>query len=103
MIMQSVESTSDRRLPTPDDFDFTIYPNPGNSHVEIRILTSTSAAIHLTVFDLLGCHVSDLADGMIHPGTHTYNLDVSSFPAGVYFVTGTRSGAPRVHKLLVLK
>lgn len=76
------------------------YPNPFNASLLIRYNLGSSAAIGLSVFDLLGRKVATLDRGMRGPGEHTVQWDAGQGVAsGVYFIrlqTGESASTRRV-------
>ena len=65
-----------------------VYPNPaGASAGAVVALTLADAAdVRVIVYDVLGHHIAELADGRLEAGIHRFRLDGSGLPAGLYFV-----------------
>ena len=61
-------------------------PNPAAGSVTIDLAVPQAGPAHLSVFDLLGREVAVAFSGSLAPGTHSYSVDVSDLPAGVYAV-----------------
>jgi hypothetical protein len=86
--------------------EFTLeqnYPNPFNPDTRIRFSLPVPSHAKLTVYNVLGRHVSTLADGYFEAGTHTVTWNAAGISSGVYFyrVETDRNTASR--KMLLLK
>jgi len=62
------------------------YPNPFNASTTITFTLHHAGHVTLTVYDLLGREVQQLADGVEAPGRHTRILSSDGFSSGVYVV-----------------
>lgn len=62
------------------------YPNPASSHLTLSFALPTTEAIRVSVYDLLGRHIATLTDALHPAGTHTLNVDATSWPSGMYVV-----------------
>ncbi|GEM_PF-4581308 len=63
---------------------FRIYPNPSNGLAILEMEREMEADGHLTISNYLG---QTLVDEDLPEGTEAYPLDLTGFPAGVYYVT----------------
>ncbi|MCX6181627.1 MAG: glycosyl hydrolase family 18 protein [Bacteroidetes bacterium] len=63
----------------------SIYPNPSNASSNIQLNLPTAANTTLTIYDNLGQVVEVINNAALGEGTHLYNLNASSYPAGIYF------------------
>ena len=79
------------------DFEVVIYPNPASASITIQVRASESAAVDISLVDVLGRIVritsADLATG----GSTEIRLHTADLPSGIYFVrTGisVNPGAP---------
>jgi hypothetical protein len=82
----------------PDDVqNLTIYPNPAEGHVNVR-LSQTIASGNMQLFDLQGrlMHSMELDEG-----TNYASLSLKNIPAGVYFLRLMADGAFFSKKLTV--
>ncbi|MFO8030507.1 MAG: T9SS type A sorting domain-containing protein [Cyclonatronaceae bacterium] len=79
------------------------YPNPFNP--ETRILWEMNAEQHLTlsVYDLLGQRVMQLADGVFQAGVHSVTFDATELSSGVYIYRLETGGTALNRKMTVLK
>jgi hypothetical protein len=63
-----------------------IYPNPAVTETEIVYNTTTSVPVNMKLIDLLGNElVSQRAQTFV--GLNKFKIDVSTLPAGVYYIT----------------
>ena len=72
----------------------SVYPNPANETSSVKVDIETKATTTLTVYDYLGREMDVLMNGELAAGNHIFNLNASSYPAGVYFCkmnSGTES------------
>jgi len=78
-------------------------PNPARGMARIRITLPVAMDIRLTVRDVAGRRVADLASGRLAAGTHTilWNSRASRARPGVYFADLRASGRPIVKRLVV--
>ena len=60
------------------------YPNPFRTSTTINYDILETAAVTLTVFDLLGREVKTLVQGQKPPGTHAVTFDATGLTPGVY-------------------
>jgi hypothetical protein len=65
------------------------FPNPFNPSTEIRFDLPEDAKVSLTVFDLLGRKVADLAFGEYKAGYHSATWDATGVASGVYLARFT--------------
>ncbi len=63
----------------------SIYPNPTSETSNIKINIPNLASVNLTIYDNFGREVEVLMNGPLSAGTHVFNLNAASFPAGLYF------------------
>ena len=63
-----------------------IYPNPAVTETEIVYNTTTSVPVNMKLIDLLGNElISQRAQSFV--GLNKFKVDVSTLPAGVYYIT----------------
>lgn len=79
------------------------YPNPFNASTNIRYELSSSSAVRLSVFDLLGREVSVLVNEWKERGIHTAALDASRLPTGTYFYRLSAGPFVETKRLLLLR
>ena len=77
-------------VPDPEDLiptEFSlkpVYPNPFNPSVKVSFDLPRTADVKLTVWDLAGRKIADLAEGSMPAGRHTIEWNASGSPAGLY-------------------
>lgn len=69
-----------------------VYPNPATVSTSISLNLSTEAPTELGLYDLLGRHISTIVSSDLERGLHTFSIDVSALPAGVYVVRAVIDG-----------
>ena len=98
------ETSAEGGLELPDRMELhQNYPNPFNP--ETRILWELNAEQHvtLTVYDLLGRKVAQLADGVHQAGVHSVTFDASALSSGVYIYRLEAGGTVLNRKMTVVK
>ncbi|HEY5564372.1 MAG TPA: DUF1501 domain-containing protein [Rhodothermia bacterium] len=75
---QASNEAPERHLP------LTNYPNPFGLSTTIAFSLERSESTRLSLFDVQGRHVVDLASGQMTPGRHTVHFDASNLPVGAY-------------------
>jgi hypothetical protein len=81
---------------------YDAYPNPFNPQITFRYQIETPNVVSLSVVDLLGRQVGQLADGKHESGEYQTSWNASALPSGVYFVV-LRSGNSFQTKKIVLQ
>ncbi|MBC7185801.1 MAG: hypothetical protein H5U38_02085 [Calditrichaeota bacterium] len=87
------------------------FPNPFNSSTRIRFLLPDEGKerhVRLKVYDLLGCEIATLVDGVLHPGEHSVlwdGLDACGTPvaSGVYVYLIERGGLRTSRRMVLLR
>lgn len=71
-----------------DDNDkLSIYPNPANTTLNVKMEIEQSADTKLKIFDLTGKVVKDLSKELVFENDgYKASLDISDLSAGIYFV-----------------
>jgi len=76
-----------------------VYPNPAASNVNFAFsLTKNADNAAIRISDVTGRTVYTQALGKVNAGDHTYNINVSSLNAGLYFIelnTGNQHGVSK--------
>ncbi len=60
------------------------YPNPFGPVTNIRFEIPHTSEVSLTVYDVMGREVANLADGFYGPGTHVVQFDGANLASGFY-------------------
>lgn len=109
-LMQVVTDVPEPGSPLPDGYVLgNNYPNPFNGYTVIEYRIPERSRVRLTVFDVHGNLVEELADALLEEGTHRIGFDASRVGSGMYLVAmharaadGGRSFRT-AKKLMVLK
>lgn len=80
-----------------EDTFFSLYPNPATHSIQV-IYESTDGKGNLAVSNLTG---QIIYQSMLPPTSTTTEIDVSTWPAGIYFLTLEREQGRVVRKLVV--
>lgn len=72
-----------------------IYPNPGTEYIRVRLMQNSSAAAIINVYDISGQLVMTAA------GSGEIQLDISSLPAGIYYLNTLQNGEVSGGKFIV--
>ena len=70
----------------PEEFIISTYPNPFNPICNIDLNLKIDQTIKITVSDVLGVQREIINQGFTKKGYHKFELDLSSFPSGTYFI-----------------
>jgi len=79
------------------------YPNPFNPTTTIRFTLQSGGNVNISVFDVLGRQVAQLADRRFAPGEHRISFDAESFPSGQYLLRMIAGGQVYTRKITLLK
>ena len=95
----SIEDSS----PLPDSAAlYQNYPNPFNPVTEIKFSLTTKSEIGLSVYNIAGELVADLAKGKFESGHHTLSFDASDLNSGIYFYRLQTDGRTIAAKRMLL-
>lgn len=79
------------------------YPNPFNPTTQIAFDVSTSGAVKLQVFDVMGRLVSTLVDDVVSVGVHTVAFNASNLTSGMYIYRLTSESTVQSMRMLLMK
>jgi hypothetical protein len=79
------------------------FPNPFNPTTQIAFDVPRASEVRLTVYDVQGRLVRDLAAGVLAAGHHTLAFDGAALPSGVYLYRLTAPGFSATAKMMLLK
>jgi hypothetical protein len=82
---------------------FGIAPNPFNAQTNIQFSLATKQFVTLTLFDMTGRRVKELARGEYDSGIHRVTFDGTNLATGIYFVRLNSATQITTQKLLLLK
>ena len=77
------------------------YPNPFNPSTKIVYTVAEAANINLTVYNILGQQVAQLANSFKNVGTYEVTFDAENLPSGLYLYT-LETGSTRITKKMTL-
>jgi hypothetical protein len=89
-------------IPTQHEL-FQNYPNPFNPVTKIKFAIAKAADVKLSVYNISGQKVAELANGMKQAGVHTVDFDGSRFNSGVYYYTLEVEGKSLTQKMILMK
>jgi hypothetical protein len=101
--MLSVRPIGPKTSPVRSANLFNNYPNPFNSQTTIVFDVQFTSNIRLSVYDLLGKHLSTIVDENYEPGKYKVNFDASNFSSGVYYYVLTEYNRRIAKKMLLIK
>lgn len=93
----------ERRIPAPQQFTLSVYPNPFNPTTTITFDLPKAMNAQLRIFDITGRTVTTLADEHFTTGTHQVTFDGSTYSSGVYFARLQTDNHQQTEKLILLK
>jgi hypothetical protein len=79
------------------------YPNPFNPVTKINYDIPKTAAVKLTVYDLLGREVKTLINELKNPGRYEVTFDGSNLSSGVYFYRINADAFSDIRKMVLIK
>ena len=77
------------------------FPNPSNGAVSISFKIKSNDNVNISVYNLLGAKVAEVANGTFTTGEHTVNANLGNLKAGVYLYTMTTGAASQTQKLII--
>ncbi len=107
--IKSPTDATDNPVVMPDRFGIIgNHPNPFNPTTTIEFALERSGRVRLDIFNVLGQHVTTLADGRYEAGQHAVVWDGTDaaghdVASGVYFSRLTGEGQNSTHKMMLLK
>ncbi len=94
--------------PPPDNeiVEYTLfqnYPNPFNPSTTIGYALPQRSSVTLSVFNILGQHVTTLVDGEVEAGYHEVQFDATGLASGVYLYRLESGVFTQTRKLCVIR
>ena len=80
--------------------EMNLYPNPANDAVNVVLNSNKSSKSVVKIFNVVGQEVSRF-DNTLNTGINTFNIHVSNFKPGVYFVSAIVDGKNFTQKLII--
>jgi len=79
------------------------YPNPFNPVTQIRFDIAKTGNVKLSVYNINGQKVAELANGVMNAGIHSVEFDGSNLNSGVYYYTLETYGIRHTQKMILTK
>ena len=79
------------------------YPNPFNPVTTLSFSVWDEGMVKLSIYNLSGQLVSELAHKFHSPGIFKYSWDADAFPSGVYFARLNLGKQSHTQKLVLMK
>lgn len=79
------------------------YPNPFNPSTNISYSMARSGDIKISVYDVLGRHITTLVDGAQAAGEHRVQFDAGSLSSGLYIVRMVAADYQKTQMITLLK
>lgn len=79
------------------------FPNPFSETTTVAYEVNEPEPLTITVWDLQGHKIAQLADGRREPGYHEVAFDATDLPSGNYFLRLETPGGKQSQKMVVLK
>ncbi|MDZ7624081.1 MAG: T9SS type A sorting domain-containing protein [Ignavibacteriaceae bacterium] len=95
-----VEETFTNNIPATFNLSQN-YPNPFNPSTKIVYTVAEAANINLTVYNILGQQVAQLANGFKNVGTYEVTFDAENLPSGLYLYE-LEAGSTKITKKMTL-
>jgi len=100
---QTVQSASQPISGAPCSFALLPnYPNPFNQSTSINFHLPAQSYVQLSVYDITGRAVAELAKGEFDSGEHSLVFDSRNLPSGIYFARLTAEGKQSMVRKMVL-
>ena len=82
---------------------FQNYPNPFNPVTQIKFALAKSADVKLSVYNISGQRVAELASGVKNAGHHAVDFDGSRLNSGIYYYTLEVDGKAMTKRMVLTK
>jgi hypothetical protein len=79
------------------------YPNPFNPVTQIKFALAKTADVKLSIYNINGQKLAELANGVMNAGAHSFEFDGSRFNSGVYYYTLEAEGRTFTQKMILMK
>lgn len=87
--------------PPPPEFSLRAWPVPANGSLVVSLQGRIGAPIDLNIYDRQGRRMASVASGTLLAERHVWQIDVSHWPSGTYYVQ-SRSGSRRAARSVVV-
>ena len=87
-----------------DAIEMSVYPNPSNGLINVRLATKEDLHGFIEITDITGRVIARIADGLFPAGINTYNWDgLQHLKSGVYLVRVKTENYYNVEKIMLQK
>lgn len=83
------------------DINLRIFPNPVKSSATIDFTISKKVFTDISIYNLHGEKISQLAKKSFPQGNHKLQWDASTFPLGIYFCKLETENQVQVRKIII--
>jgi len=98
-----VENSGFQTLPLAYEI-VDIYPNPFNPSTSITLTLPQASDLTVTVYNVIGQQVAELANSHFSAGNHSLTFDASELASGLYFVRASVTGKlDQVQKVMMVR
>ncbi len=80
-----------------------VFPNPFNSQLSLPIEVQSEREIHVSLFDMLGRRVADIAHQKLRPGHHVIQYHADGLASGLYFLRLQSGETTHTQKVLLIR
>ena len=80
----------------------SIYPNPANDHITLRLFANTDEAIQFSILTPQG-QMMHFGKEYLSIGHHEKNFDIQDFPPGVYYLKATGANVDQTLRFVKLR
>lgn len=99
----NIQSSVRREEGLADRFEVSVYPNPTTTSSVVAVDVEHSAQVRMSLFDALGREIALIANERLDGGKYSYDLDVTSMPAGRYLLVAALGDRRIVRSVSVVK
>ena len=78
-------------------------PNPFNGTTAIKFYVPEDVEVQISVYNMLGEHVSDVVNDIFNAGKHEVTFNASNLGQGTYFVRMTTEGFTATKNMNIVK
>jgi Secretion system C-terminal sorting domain/FG-GAP-like repeat len=101
--LAGVPTADDVVPPLPTDYAVSpAHPNPFNAATTISVTLPDAAVLNVSIYNVNGRQVAQLANGQFNAGKHTLTFDGSNLASGLYFVRASAPGELNEMRKIVL-
>jgi hypothetical protein len=79
-------ANEEEETPVAASFELSAYPSPFTNALNVSFELPEAMAVEVDLYDILGRHVSRLANGLLSSGPHKVGLGSVDLPSGLYVV-----------------